>query len=107
MSFFKKIASIISPQSTGDSNAYWVYVKCNRCGEKIRARVNLANDLSIKYEDGQKTYFCRKTLMGEGRCFQRVEVELTFDKNRKLVKREINGGQFISDDEFFQDQPSA
>jgi hypothetical protein len=107
MSFFKKIASFLSPPTSSDTNAYWVYVKCNRCGENIRARVNLANDLSTNYEDGEKNFFCRKTLIGEGRCFERVEVELTFDKKRNLISREINGGQFISEDEFFQDQPTA
>jgi hypothetical protein len=40
------------------------------------------------------TYFCRKVLMGEKRCFQQIEVELTFDRNRKLTERKIKGGKF-------------
>ena len=100
MSFFKKISQLVSPPQ--DANVYWVYVKCNRCGEKVRARINLRNDLSINYgvKKGGDTYYCRKSIMGAGKCFQRVEVELTFNKNRKLINQEIQGGQFISEKEY-------
>jgi hypothetical protein len=100
MSFFKKIAQMVSPPA--DSNVYWVYAKCHRCGEKLSARVNMSNDLSIKYGEKEKedTYFCRKVIMGSGKCFQRIEVELTFDKNRNLLNREIQGGQFIDEVEY-------
>jgi hypothetical protein len=98
MGFFDKLGKLFSSSGGGDKNAYWITVKCNRCGETIRTRVNLMNDLSAQFEAGdQPVYFCRKTLMGEGRCFQRVEVELTFDQNRHLVNREISGGQFIDE----------
>jgi hypothetical protein len=30
-------------------------------------------------------------------CFQRIEVELTFDENRKLVDRQIQGGVFVDE----------
>lgn len=100
MSFFKKIAQIVSPPA--DSNVYWVYAKCNRCGEPVRARINLSNDLSINYGDKKSDdkFFCRKVIMGTGKCFQRIEVELTFNKNRNLLNREIQGGQFIDADDF-------
>ena len=42
--------------------------------------------------------------MGSGKCFQRVEVELTFDKNRKLINKEIQGGALISEDEYFDNE---
>jgi hypothetical protein len=98
MSFFKKISSLFSPPASADANAYWVAVKCSRCGEIIRARINLNNDLSVDYGGGKPTYYCRKVLMGEGRCFQRVEVELTFDADKRLVERQVSGGQFVEDE---------
>jgi hypothetical protein len=100
MSFFKKLSNLFSSPGVLEDASYWLTVKCNRCGETIRARVDLRNDLSIEYsEDGVSaaTYFCRKTLMGEGHCFQRIEVELTFDIQHKLLNREISGGQFVDD----------
>ena len=97
MSFFKKLSNLISPAGRAEENAYWITAKCNRCGEIIRARVNLQNDLSPEYSDSGTIYFCRKTLIGQERCFQRLEVELSFDADKRLINREITGGQFIDE----------
>ena len=96
MGFFKKLSGLFAPRSSEDL-AYWVEVRCRRCGETIRARVDLRNELSRDYgEEGERmTYICRKTLMGSGHCFQRVEVYLKFDQNFRLIDREIQGGEFV------------
>lgn len=107
MSFLKKLTKVFSSPGSGDDRSYWVYVRCNRCGEKIRTRVDLSNDLSLDYEGERTTYFTRKVLIGEGRCFERIEVLLTFDNNRKLINREINGGQFISQEGYFEEGEAA
>jgi hypothetical protein len=102
MSLFKKISDLFSSTGDKDDSAYWVYVKCNRCGEAIRTRIDMRHDLSMNYGSGEAdtTYFCRKTLMGEKRCFQRIEVELTFDHRRQLLDRQIHGGEFITEEEY-------
>jgi hypothetical protein len=98
MSLLERLSKIFSSPGIEDYS-YWVEVKCGRCGEIIRARVDMRNDLSIRYDDGKKTYYCRKVLLGEGDkyCFQSVEVELTFDKNRNLIDRKITGGEFVEE----------
>ena len=76
---------------------YFVFnVKCNRCGEIIEGRVDLDNDLSVEYENNHDVYFARKGLMGSGRCFQQIEVELKFDSARQLLEQQVTGGQFSS-----------
>ncbi len=92
---------------SNDPNAYWVYVQCQRCGEKLRGRVDLRNDLSPNYDgqDSSMTYFCRKVIIGEQICFQPIEVELTFDKQRKVIESRITGGKFISREAFLADEP--
>jgi hypothetical protein len=95
MSIFKRISDLFSPSSGIDKNAYWVTVRCKRCGETIRARINLANDLSAEYDGENTTFVCRKILMGENRCFQQIEIVLRFDKNRRVIARAINGGEFV------------
>ena len=107
MSFFKKLSNLFSSPGGGDTRAYWVYARCNRCGEIIRARVDLSNDLSLDYEGEGTTYFTRKILIGEQRCFERIEVRLTFDKDRKLINREISGGEFISEEQFLEEDQAA
>jgi hypothetical protein len=73
---------------------YTFSVKCRRCGEIIEGRVDLNNDLSVEYEDGGDVYYARKILMGENKCFQRMEVELKFTSSRELLERHVTGGDF-------------
>lgn len=102
MSFLKKISELFSSSRTSDDTAYWLYVRCKRCGESIRTRVDLHNDLSANYGEGgeETTYLCRKVLMGQERCFQRIEVQLTFNQERNLIDRQISGGDFITEDQY-------
>lgn len=94
MGILKKITSLFTPG--GDAHAYWVKVRCDRCGEILMTRVDLRNDLSIEYGESER-YFCRKVLIGDKRCFQKVEVQLEFNTNRKLIDRQITGGEFVDD----------
>jgi hypothetical protein len=101
MGFFKKMASFLSA-TPRDIETLGLYVRCDKCGEALGTRIHLRHDLSPLYgEDGQgAAYLVRKTLVGSKRCFQPIEVELTFDANRKVIAREITGGQFITEEEY-------
>jgi len=100
MGILKKLTDLLAPRP-GQAPVYWVTARCRRCGEVIRARVDLRNELSREYgeDGGEMTYICRKTLMGSGLCFQRVEVFLRFDERHHLLEREIQGGEFVDGDE--------
>lgn len=94
MGLLGKLSGIFAPK--GDPYIYTIKVKCNRCGEIIQTRINIRNDLSIKYDDkGKMSYFTRKVLIGDKYCFERIEVELIFDASRKLVNRQISGGELV------------
>lgn len=93
MNLFKKLFG--SPAKSAQ-RYYNFSVKCNRCGEVIEGRVDLNNDLSVEYEEGGDIFYARKVLMGENRCFQRIEVELKFNSTRELLEQHITGGQFSS-----------
>jgi hypothetical protein len=79
-----------------------LFVKCDKCGEVLKGRVDLMNDLSFQYaESGAgQSYYCRKVFIGSKRCYSPIEVELTFDKNRKLMNQEISGGQFVTEADY-------
>lgn len=95
MNLLKKLAGLLAPAASHNPE-YRVEVQCDRCGEVIRARVDLHNDLSIEYgQQGEVTYFCRKGLMGNQRCYQIIEVELSFDSQRRLLNREVHHGKFV------------
>ncbi len=95
MGFFKSLASIFTGQNQSDA-AYMLHVRCRRCGEVISTRVDLRNALNPNDEGG---YTSRKTLVGNQTCFQRIEVTLKFDQNRRLIDQEVIHGEIVSPEE--------
>lgn len=101
MGFLEKLASLLGG-GEGEGDVHYEYVRCSRCGEAMRVRVDLRNELTRRYGSSEGAYYVRKGVLGSGenRCFQTIEVELTFDANRQLVSRHIAGGEFISQEAF-------
>ena len=97
MGFLDSLKSLFAAGGD-DAPALWVYVRCKRCGEAIKTRIDLRNNLSLTDEGG---YVVNKTLIGGAqRCFQRIEVTLHFDQDRNLVDREIHFGEFITAEDY-------
>jgi len=93
MNFFKKLFT--SPPSTS-GKFYTFDVKCKRCGEIIHGQVNVNNEPSLEFDDnGKPFYICRKVLIGDKLCFQRIEVVFKFNEQRGLLERQITGGEFV------------
>jgi len=90
MSFLK---TIFGGTDKPEKRYYTFHVKCSRCGEIIEGRVDLDNDLSLN-EEGNG-FLVRKGLMGANRCFQQIEVELTFDSTRRIQEKTVSGGEFV------------
>lgn len=96
MNFFQKLFGGSSSSPKPEKRYYTFKVKCKRCGELIEGRIDLDNDLSVEYdENGGEMYRVRKVLMGENRCFQRVEAVFEFTSKRVLVEQQISGGEFV------------
>lgn len=80
-----------------DVPSYWIYVRCRRCGEPLKSRVNMMNDPSLA-DDGE-TWIVRKGIIGSGKnlCFQTIEVTLQFDaKKQRVIASEAVGGELIT-----------
>jgi hypothetical protein len=91
MDFLKKF---FSAAPTAQGKRYYIFkVKCNRCGEVIEGHINLSNDLSL--DDNGDSYLVHKTLMGNGKCFQRIEVEMNFNASKQLIEKQAQGGTFV------------
>jgi hypothetical protein len=98
----RKILDIFKFPRGHTETAIWLYVQCNHCGEVLRTRIDLRNDLSsVDVEEGEEqTYVCRKILVGSQRCFQRIEIECRFNQQHKILDREIQGGKFITEQDY-------
>ena len=98
MGFLDSLKSVFAGSGGGQGGReYWVYVKCRRCGEAIKTRIDLQSSLSAEDDGG---YVARKTLVGNKLCFERIEVSLYFDGSRKLVNQEISMGEFITAEKY-------
>ena len=83
------------------ADVYWVYAQCKRCGEPLRARIDLRNEPS-QADDGE-TWIVRKGLIGDGkrRCYQVVDVTLHFDgAKQQVLEDDVTGGKLITEDEY-------
>jgi hypothetical protein len=96
--FLNKITSLLFGSGEGDQDVYKVTVRCSRCSEEIPVRVNLRRELTPQYGEDEGAYYVHKGVVGNGenRCFQAIDVRLTFDAQKRLVSREISGGEFVS-----------
>ncbi|HEY54369.1 MAG TPA: hypothetical protein G4N94_13045 [Caldilineae bacterium] len=97
MSFLKRLGELLAPHQrpSFDERSHLLNVRCRRCGEIIPARIDLMNELSRDYDTGY--YRTRKIVMGSGknRCFQQIELNLVFDKNKQLIEQSAIGGEIV------------
>jgi hypothetical protein len=107
VSFFKRIFGGLlgsggRPTDSAGGNAFWLYVQCVACSEKIRLRVSREHDLSAEFDGDSDTptgYHMTKEIVGQN-CFRRIHVEMTFDHDRRPTDQQITGGQFITREEY-------
>jgi hypothetical protein len=103
MDLLKKLANLLGGGPSKAERSLYLFIQCNKCGEKMRARVDLWNELTPDYEGNSEdpsSFHCRKVLVGENRCYQPIELQLKFDKNHKLVDKKIHGGKYIEEADF-------
>lgn len=102
MSFFSKLfgggnPSLPKGSNSGDPNALWLYVQCDKCGAPVAIRVDTRNDISIDYETGGR--FLRKEIM-DSTCFQLMYADVRFDGGGKIADKTIERGKFLTRDEY-------
>ena len=102
MSFLKKLASLFTGGGGGGSSrSLPIYVFSTRCREPIMAEIDLVNGLS-RDEDNDNQFYTRKVLQGSGknRCFTQVEVDIWFDRSKKVSRYEVSGGRWLTEEEY-------
>lgn len=89
--------------SAPNDNAIHLYVRCNHCGSPVHVRIDPRNDLMIEYgeEDDATGYRLVKEIM-DSRCFRLMRAEIEYDRGRREVSRQIEGGTFITKAEYDQ-----
>ncbi len=100
MDFLRRLFGARGHNAPAD-NVLHLYVRCGRCGAPVHVRIHLYNDLAVEYDDNENIagYRLRKEIM-DSRCFRLIYADLAFDRNRHELSRAIEGGEFISQDEY-------
>ncbi len=87
--------------SKSQGNGIWVYLECEKCGEKIKLRLSKSTELQRIEESSPNAFYVRKLVMGE-KCFTRIEVQLQFDQSYRIMPDlcEINNGTLLTEQEY-------
>lgn len=103
MSFLKRLFGAGPQQS--DDPALHLYVRCAKCGSVLHVRVDLRNELVPDYGDNDQPsgYRLVKEMM-DSRCFKLMRAELTFNARKQEISRTLEGGTFITAEEYAQSQ---
>lgn len=103
MGFWKSVSSFLFGSRQSGAQGLYFYVRIYKLpnrqspdDEFVAIRIHPHNDLSWN-DDGQ--YFVRKVVVGS-KSFRRAEIMLTFDKGRRLIDSEVEGGELVDQDEY-------
>jgi hypothetical protein len=97
MGFFSRLFGG-NKNTSADHDGLYIYVRPKMCQEIVRVRVNLMNDLSLQDDGG---YFVRK-MVSATRCPFQAEVELHFDKGRKLKQSTVTNGDWLEENDYVE-----
>jgi hypothetical protein len=75
-----------------EERGFFLYVVCERCGDRLRIRIDPQYDLNRRDEGG---YIWRKTLV-DNKCYRPMATEVIFDHNFNVVSAEVDGGRYIT-----------
>ncbi|MCC6614661.1 MAG: hypothetical protein IT320_14365 [Anaerolineae bacterium] len=92
MDFLKRLFGGGGSQSSSDPDGLYFYVRPKGCEEVVRVRINRMNDISLA-DDGE-TFWVHKSVRGI-KCRQTAELDIYFDRNRKLANSEIKDGDLV------------
>jgi hypothetical protein len=95
MSFLKRLFGSKQEEPYVDRHGLYFYVQCDHCGSQVRVRADKQHDLN--HHNGG--YVWHKTIV-DSRCFRPIRTVVYLDGNYQMVDHEIEGGRYISREEF-------
>lgn len=104
MSIFKRIASLFTGKSS-DDRIMPIYARATRSRELVSGTVDLYNELSLAEGEDSDGYYVRKVLhtTGKNRVFEQVEIELWFDRHKRLDRYEVVGGKWLEPEAYAEE----
>jgi hypothetical protein len=87
--------------SNGDPEGLHIFVKCDKCGEKLHIRSNRRTDVTYEYPDGsdRSVPVLHKEILGSN-CQNLMYVHLSLDAAYNVVESATERCSLISKEEF-------
>jgi hypothetical protein len=99
MNWLRKLLGISgSSTSQEEKGLITLYIRCSRCGSIVPVRIRTSSDISRDDDDAP---FVRKVVI-DNTCYSRMEMELRFDGAYRIVDRSIQGGEFVTREQWMQ-----
>jgi hypothetical protein len=76
------------------SAAFWLDVRCGRCGEVIHVRVDPRYELRQEVQDGREVRALDKDVMGTG-CFVLIHVHAVIAPDLTILAQDVIGGELV------------
>lgn len=100
MKLLKRLRRLVGGEGRPrDPDGIYFYVRCGRCGQKLKVRADRRFDLVQDLDEGG--YVLHKEMM-DGTCFSLMYATVRFDDDKRIILQEVEGGEFISEEEFHQ-----
>ncbi len=100
MGLLDGLRSFFSGLSSGEMYVMYIYVRCRRCREKIRLRMDRRFDLEQEFGDVLvEGYIANKDILGQ-KCNNLIRVHIEYDRNFRPKSHEVTGGQLITKAEY-------
>lgn len=91
------LRNLFGGKSGPADDGLYLYVRCGNCGRVIKVRVNKQADLLPDWDQGG--YTLHKEMMDD-KCFRLMRAEITFDANYTIRSQTVEGGTFITQEEY-------
>ena len=105
MGILERLSSLFAggEKEPKEPGVFYLYIRCGKCGEKVRVRVDTRHDLMRDYDRGTgdmgSGYVLRKDVM-DSKCFQIMHAEVYLDNSYRILSQDISGGEFITWEEY-------
>jgi len=102
MGFLKFLKSFFQPPK--DRNLIPIYLSDKKCNEKIKVLVRKTYDIHSLYEEeGEAAYRLNKVVICN-KCYNKINLSIDFDRNYNIIKKTIEGGNFITEEEYNKEE---
>lgn len=87
-----------SSQDDDSDEAFYLYIRCDRCNDLVAVRINRRNDLSQEFHPstGEVTGYRVQKGIVDQRCFRPIHVSMLFDPGQRELNRDIDGAEFLT-----------